>query len=49
MTWDQGQYHQQPTLNGTDAAMARAIMLVASFGLVAKPTPGGTYAASRRP
>src|ERR1700681_2619086 len=35
-------------LNGTDAAMARAIILVASFGLVAKPASGGTYAASRR-
>jgi hypothetical protein len=35
-------------LNGTDAAMARAIILVAIFGLVAKPASGGTYAASRR-
>src|SRR6266540_4669934 len=35
-------------LNGTDAAIARAIILVASFGLVAKPTSGGTYVASRR-
>src|SRR5207249_2178382 len=34
--------------NGTDAAMARSIILVASFGLVAKPVSGGTYAASRR-
>jgi len=30
----------QPTLNGTDAAMARAIIAVASFGLVAKPVSG---------
>ena len=28
--------------------MARAIILVASFGLVAKPASGGTYAAFRR-
>src|SRR5229473_2756809 len=35
-------------LNGTDAAIARAIIRVASFGLVAKPASGGTYAASRR-
>src|SRR6266568_5324604 len=28
--------------------MARAIIAVASFGLVAKPASGGTYAASRR-
>ena len=29
-------------LNGMDAAMARAIILVASFGLVAKPASAGT-------
>jgi SRSO17 transposase len=33
---------RDPRLSGTDAAMARAIILVASFGLVAKPTSGGS-------